>query len=69
MVIIWKICRFRHYLLGSLFTLQTDHKPIMWLEFVKESHARSQRLERSVLELQNVENVDVDSCQDTLCLC
>ena len=57
--------------LGAPFALQTDHKPLLWLESAKESHARSQRLERWVLELRayeftvkhrpGIENVDADS--------
>ena len=71
LAIVWATRRFRHYLLGAPFTLQTDHKPLMWLQSAKESHARSQRLERWALELRafeftvkhrpGVENVDADS--------
>ena len=32
--------------------METDHKPLEWLESAKASHARSQRLERWSLELR-----------------
>lgn len=41
-----------HYLVGAHFTLETDHKPLLWLESVKRSRACSQRLERWSLELR-----------------
>ena len=40
---------------GSPFILETDHKPLLWLESAKSSHARSQRLERWSLELRAYE--------------
>ena len=50
--IVWAVRKFRHFLLGALFTLETDHKPFEWLESAKVSHARSQCLERWSLELR-----------------
>ena len=44
--------KFCHFLLGAPFILETDHKPLMWLESAKPSNARSQRLERWTLELR-----------------
>ena len=52
LAIVWATRKFRHYLLGSQFTLETDHKPLEWLESHKQSHARSQRLQRWSLELR-----------------
>ena len=45
LAIIWATRKFRHFLLGAPFILETDHKPLMWLESAKPSQARSQRLE------------------------
>jgi len=52
LAIVWATRKFRHYLIGTCFTLETDHKPLEWLESHKQSHARSQRLERWSLELR-----------------
>jgi len=52
LAIVWAARRFRHYLLGAPFTLQTDHKPLLWLESAKESHAMSQKQERWALQLR-----------------
>jgi len=41
LAIVWAVRKFRHYLLGAPFTLETDHKPFEWLESAKASHARS----------------------------
>ena len=49
----------RHFLLGAPFILETDHKPLMWLESAKPSNARSQRLERWTLELRAFNFTDV----------
>ena len=40
LAIVWAIRKFRHFLLGAPFILETDHKPLMWLESAKRSHAR-----------------------------
>ena len=42
LAIVWAVHKFRYFLLGVLFTLETDHKPLEWLESAKVSHARSQ---------------------------
>ena len=52
LAIIWATRKFRHYLLGTSFTVETDHKPLEWLESHRQSHAGSQRLERWSLELR-----------------
>jgi len=52
LAIVWAIRKFRHYLIGAPFIIQTDHKPLEWLESSKSSRARSQRLERWSLELR-----------------
>ena len=51
LAIVWATRKFRHYLIGAPFVIQTDHKPLEWLESSKSSKARSQRLERWSLEL------------------
>ena len=51
LAIVWVTRMFRHYLIGAPFVIQTDHKPLEWLESSKSSRARSQRLERWSLEL------------------
>ena len=45
----------RHYLIGARFTLETDHKPLEWLQSAKKSNAHTQRLERWSLELRAFE--------------
>ena len=52
LVTVWVTHKFCHYFLGSSFTLETDHKPLEWLESHKQSHAHSQWLQRWFLELQ-----------------
>ena len=51
LAIIWAVHKFRHYLIGAHFLLETDHKPLEWLNTAKSSKSRSQRLERWSLEL------------------
>ena len=48
----WAVRKFRHYLIGAHFTIQTDHKPLEWLESSKTSKAHSQHLEHWSLELR-----------------
>ena len=53
LAIVWAVHKFRHYLIGAHFLLETDHKPLEWLETTKKaSKSRSQRLERWSLELR-----------------
>ena len=51
LAIIWATRKLCHYLLGTTFTIETDHKPLEWLESHRQSHAHFQRLERWSLEL------------------
>ena len=51
LAIVWAVHKFRHYLIGAHFLLETDHKPLEWLNTAKSSKSRSQRLERWSLEL------------------
>ena len=48
--IVWAIHKFYHYLIGLHFLLETDHKPLEWLEATKASKSCSQWLERWSLE-------------------
>ena len=52
LAIVWAVQKLRHFLLRASFILETDHKPLLWLESAKASHARSLRLERWSLELR-----------------
>jgi len=52
LAILWAIRKFHHYLIGAHFTLETDHKPLEWLESSHKSQACSQHLERWSLELR-----------------
>ena len=51
LAIVWAIHKFNHYLICAHFLLETDHKPLEWLEATKKSKSRSQRLECWSLEL------------------
>jgi hypothetical protein len=44
LAIAWGIHHFRHYLLGRHFTVQTDHKPLLALQRIKDQNARLQKL-------------------------
>jgi len=46
LAIVWAVWKLRHFLLGASFILETDHKPLLWLESAKASQARSQSVER-----------------------
>ena len=52
LAIVWAARKFRHYLIGAPFVIQTDHKPLEWLKSSKSSKARSQCLEQWSLELR-----------------
>ena len=53
LAIVWAIHKFHHYLIGAHFLLETDHKPLEWLEVTKASKSRSQRLECWTLKLRD----------------
>lgn len=52
LAIVWATHKLRHYLIGAHFIVETDHKPLEWLQSKRSSHARSQKLERWALELR-----------------
>ena len=52
LAIVWATHKLRHYLVGAHFVIETDHKPLEWLQSNKSSHARSQKLERWALQLR-----------------
>ena len=52
LAIVRAVHKFSHYLIGAHFILETDHKPLEWLEATRASKSRSQRLERWSLELR-----------------
>ena len=52
LAIVWATQKLRHYLVGAHFVIETDHKPLEWLESKRSSHARSQKLERWALQLR-----------------
>ena len=39
----WALDRFRYYLLGREFLLETDHRPLQWMDRMKDSNARITR--------------------------
>ena len=49
--VVWAVHKFRHYLIGTHFVLETDHKPLEWLQSAQASRAHSQGLEQWALEL------------------
>jgi len=51
LAIVWSIQKLRHYLVGEHFVIETDHKPLEWLQSKQSSHAHSQKLERWALQL------------------
>ena len=46
LAMVYAVHKFRHYLIGTHFLLETDHEPLEWLNTAKSSKSRSQRLER-----------------------
>jgi transposase InsO family protein len=41
--VVWATKYFRHYIYGTKFTLETDHKPLLWLSNLKEPNAKLMR--------------------------
>jgi len=52
LVILWAIWKLHHYLVRAHFTLETNYKPLEWLESSRKSQACSQHLECWSLELR-----------------
>lgn len=52
LAVVWAVHKFSHYLIGAHFTLETDHKPLEWLQSARTSCAHSQHLEWWSLELR-----------------
>lgn len=48
--VVWALETFRHYVEGSPLLIRTDHSPLLWL---RNNAAKSHRLERWVLRLQD----------------
>ena len=42
LAIVWAVHKFCHYLIGAHFLLETDHKPLEWLQATKASKSRCQ---------------------------
>lgn len=40
LAIVWATKQFRHYLLGRKFKIQTDHRPLVWLQNLKEPNSK-----------------------------
>ena len=58
LAVIWSLKKFRHYILGSRFLLQTDHIALASIRNTKEVY--SGRLARWVLSLQEYEPFDIE---------
>lgn len=50
LAIVWATSYFRPYLFGRKFTLQTDHKPLTFLENIQEDNSKLQRWKLKLLE-------------------
>jgi transposase InsO family protein len=44
LAILWGVHHFRHYLLGKKFLIQTDHKPLVYLQQIKDQNVRLQKI-------------------------
>ena len=67
--LMWALEKFRHYLLGGEFKIETDHKPLKWLRSMTNADGRLGRMARRLAEFQTweidhipgKENVDADA--------
>lgn len=50
LALVWGIKKFRHYLIGKRFIVETDHNPIKYLQTFKDSHNRRSRWLMSLME-------------------
>ena len=50
LAIVWSVKYFRTYLYGRKFVVQTDHKPLVWLDGIKEPNMKLQRWKISLNE-------------------
>ena len=72
LAVVWGIRRFKIYLAGKRFTLQTDHKP---LKYLKDATYQNDRVFRWAMEVQEYsfhvedisskENIGADFCSRT----
>jgi transposase InsO family protein/predicted aspartyl protease len=56
LAVVWATKYFRHYLYGVRFTLETDHKPLVWLNSIKEPNAKLMRWKLQLNEFNFVIN-------------
>lgn len=67
--LMWALEKFRHYLLGGEFKIETDHRPLKWLKSMSNADGRLGRMARRLAEFQTWEiehipgkdNVDADA--------
>jgi hypothetical protein len=66
--VVWAVGYFRPYLLGRRFRIKTDHKPLVWVEKLKETSARISRWKETlaaydfeITHIKGVENVVANS--------
>lgn len=43
LAIVWATAQFRHYLYGRKFVIKTDHRPLVWLQNLREPNSKLQR--------------------------
>lgn len=60
--VVWAVEYFRPYLLGRKFRIKTDHKPLVWVEKLKETSARISRWKETLaaydFEITHTKGVD-----------